>query len=86
VAASLLTAIQMEELIATSAGNYEDMAVRMGENPQFHAGIKQKLARNRLVSPLFDTRRFTRHLETGYSKILERFHAGLAPEHIHVPI
>lgn len=40
---------------------------------------------NRLDSPLFDTRRFTRHLESAYAKILERFHAGLPPEHIHVP-
>ncbi len=85
VAASLLKAVQLPELIATSPGNYEDMAVHMAENPQFHAGIREKLARNRLDSPLFDTRRFTRHLETAYSKLLERFHAGLPPEHIHVP-
>jgi predicted O-linked N-acetylglucosamine transferase (SPINDLY family) len=85
VAASLLKAIQLPELIATSAGNYEDLAVQMAENPQFHAGIKEKLAHNRLDSPLFDTRRFAKHLETGYSMILERFQAGLPPEHIRVP-
>ena len=84
VAASLLKAIQLPELIATSTANSEDMAVHMAENPQFHAGIKARLAQNRAGSPLFDTRRFTRHLETGYSRILERFHAGLPPEHIYV--
>jgi predicted O-linked N-acetylglucosamine transferase (SPINDLY family) len=85
VAASLLKAIGLPELIATSAGDYEDMAVRLAEDPQFHAAIKEKLAHNRLHQPLFDTRRFTRNLETGYAKILERFHAGLPPAHIHVP-
>ena len=84
VAASLLKAVQLPELIATSAANYEDMAVHMAENPQFHAGIKARLAQNRAGAPLFDTRRFTRHLETGYSRILERFQAGLPPEHIYV--
>lgn len=85
VAASLLKAIQLPELIATSARNYEDMAVQLAENPQLHAGLKEKLAHNRLDAPLFDTRLFTRHLEAGYSKILERHHAGLAPDHIRVP-
>jgi predicted O-linked N-acetylglucosamine transferase (SPINDLY family) len=85
VVASLLKAVRLPELIATSAGNYEDMAVHMAENPQFHAGLKEKLAHNRLDSPLFDTRRFTRHLEAGYSMILERSRAGLPPGHIHVP-
>jgi predicted O-linked N-acetylglucosamine transferase (SPINDLY family) len=66
VAASLLKAVQLPELIATSAGNYEDMAVRLAETPQLHASIKAKLAHNRANSPLFDTRRFTRHLETGW--------------------
>jgi predicted O-linked N-acetylglucosamine transferase (SPINDLY family) len=84
VAASLLKAIGLPELIATSARDYEDTAVRMAEDPRFHAAIKEKLAHNRLRQPLFDTPRFTRNLETAYSKILERFHAGLPPEHIHV--
>jgi predicted O-linked N-acetylglucosamine transferase (SPINDLY family) len=84
VAASLLKAVQLPELIATSARDYEDMAVHMAENPQLLAGIKARLAQNRLNSPLFATHRFTRHLETGYAMILERYHAGLPPEHIYV--
>jgi protein O-GlcNAc transferase len=85
VAASLLKAVRLPELIATSAGSYEDMAVQMAADPQFLAAIKEKLARNRLDSPLFDTPRFVKHLETGYAGMLERLHAGLPPEHIHVP-
>jgi protein O-GlcNAc transferase len=82
VAASLLNAIQLPELIATSAGGYEDMAVKMAEDSRYLAAIKEKLARNRLDSPLFDVPRFVRHLETGYARMLERYYAGSAPEHI----
>jgi predicted O-linked N-acetylglucosamine transferase (SPINDLY family) len=85
VAASLLKAIRLPELIATSAASYEDMAVHMAENPQVLAALKEKLARNRLDSPLFDTPLFVKHLEAGYAKMLDRLHAGLPPEHIHVP-
>ena len=85
VAASLLNSVQLPELIATSAANYEDLAVYIAENPQFLAGIKEKLARNRVDSPLFDTRRFVRYLEAGYASIVDRLYSGLPPEHIHVP-
>lgn len=84
VAASLLKAVQLPELIATSARNYEDMAVHLAQSPQGLAGMKEKLARHRANLPLFDTRRFTGHLETGYLRILQRFQAGLPPEHIDV--
>jgi predicted O-linked N-acetylglucosamine transferase (SPINDLY family) len=85
VAASLLKAVQLEDLIATSAGSYEDMAVQIAESPQRLAVIKEKLARSRIDSPLFDTPRFVKHLEVGYAGMLERLYAGLPPEHIRVP-
>ena len=85
VAASLLKSIQLPELIATSTANYEDLAVHIAGNPRFLADIKEKLARNRMESPLFDTRRFVRYLEAGYASIIDRLDRGLPPEHIHVP-
>jgi protein O-GlcNAc transferase len=84
VAASLLTAVQLPELIATSAASYEDMAVQMAEDPQLLAATKEKLARHRLDSPLFDTPGFVKHLEAGYASMLERYQAGLPPDHIYV--
>jgi protein O-GlcNAc transferase len=85
VAASLLNAVLLPELIANSVGSYEAMAVHMAENPQHLTAMKEKLARNRLGSHLFDTPSFVKHLENGYGKMLERLYAGLPPEHIHVP-
>jgi predicted O-linked N-acetylglucosamine transferase (SPINDLY family) len=84
VAASLLKAVLLPELIATSAANYEELAVHLAENPPVLAEIKKKLVQSRASSSLFDTRRFTRHLENGYSSMLGRLEAGLRPEHIYV--
>ena len=84
VAASLLKAIELPELITSTAEQYEDMAVQLAENPQLLRDIKQKLAQNRLKTALFDTRLFTKHLEAAYEGIQERYHAGLSPDHIFV--
>jgi protein O-GlcNAc transferase len=83
--ASLLSAIGLQELITCTQREYEALAIALASDPQRLAAIKHKLAANRSTTPLFDTHRFAKHLETGYSKILERYHAGLPPDHIHVP-
>jgi predicted O-linked N-acetylglucosamine transferase (SPINDLY family) len=43
-------------------------------------GLRDKLARNRLTQPLFDTARFTRNLESAYITMLERHRRGEPPE------
>jgi len=82
VAASLLNAVHLPELITTTPDAYEQMAVDLAMHPERLAVIKQKLAINRLTSPLFDTTRFTKHIEAAYTTMYERHQAGLAPDHI----
>jgi protein O-GlcNAc transferase len=84
VAASLLNAIELPELIATTIEQYEDMAVQLAEYPELLQTIKRKLDTNRLKTSLFDTRAFTRHLEVAYTAVLERHRADLAPQTIYV--
>jgi protein O-GlcNAc transferase len=84
VAASVLRAIELPELVTTSVQQYEDLAVELATNPSLLAAIKQRLANNRLTTPLFDSRSFVRHLESAYTMIFERYRAGLSPDHIHV--
>jgi predicted O-linked N-acetylglucosamine transferase (SPINDLY family) len=84
VAASLLQAIELPELVTTSANAYEELAVSLATNPALLAGIRQKLAANRLTTRLFDTPRFTRHLEDAYTQIYRRHLENLPPDHIHV--
>jgi predicted O-linked N-acetylglucosamine transferase (SPINDLY family) len=84
VAASLLTAIDLPELITNSQEDYESLAIELATNPAKLKEIKTKLESNRLTTPLFDTPRFTKHLEDAYTKIYERYHADLPPEHIYI--
>ena len=85
VAASLLNAIGLPELITTTPEAYEEMAIDLATHPEKIAIIKTKLAENRLTTPLFDTGRFTRHIEAAYTAMYERHQADLAPDHIVVP-
>jgi predicted O-linked N-acetylglucosamine transferase (SPINDLY family) len=82
VAASLLNAIGLPELITSTQKEYEALAIELALNPKKLADIKLKLENNRLTTPLFDTPMFTKNLEAAYIKMVERYQAGLEPEHI----
>jgi len=82
VAASLLHAIDLSELIVETPEAYERMAIDLATHPDKLATIKAKLAANRSTTPLFDTRRFTRHIEAAYVAMHERHRVGLAPADI----
>ena len=84
VAASLLTASGLPELIVPMPEAYEELAIELANNPAKLAAIKAKLANNRLTTPLFDTKLFTRHLETAYKAMSQRYQAELIPDHIYV--
>ena len=79
VAASLLQAVEMPELIMRSLEEYEEWAVRLATRPAELAALREKLAYNRLRTPLFDTARFARHLERAYEMLWERHVQGLPP-------
>jgi protein O-GlcNAc transferase len=85
VAASLLHAIRLPELITTTLEDYERLAVELATHPEKLAVIKRKLADNRLITPLFDTKAFAKHIEGAYTAMYERHQAGLAPDHIAIP-
>ena len=85
VAAGLLNAIGLAELITSTPQAYESLAIELASNSGKLAHIKRKLVDNRLTSPLFDTRLFTRHIEAAYTAMYERHKAGLSPAHLYVP-
>jgi len=82
VAASLLNAIGLPELITFTQKEYEALAIELATNPKILVDIKLKLARNRLNTPLFDTPLFTKNLEAAYIKMMEQYQADLQPDHI----
>jgi predicted O-linked N-acetylglucosamine transferase (SPINDLY family) len=84
VAASLLTALGMPELIATTQEQYESMAVEIANAVDRLREIREKLNNNRLTAPLFDCGLFTRTIEDAYAQMYERYQADLRPDHIYV--
>ena len=80
VAASLLRAIGLPELVTTSLADYETLALKLAREPPFLAAIKAQLARNRETYPLFDTARFTRHIEAAYTTMWQRYQRGDPPK------
>ena len=85
VAGSLLSALDLGELISHDLQHYEALALRLATTPPLLAGIRAKLERNRLSSPLFDTDRFRRHLEAAYASMWERHTLGQPPASFTVP-
>ena len=86
VAASLLTAIDLPELITTTQEHYEALAIKLASNPEKLTAIKTKLAQNRLTTPLFDIQAFTNHMEAAYIQMYERNRTNLPPEDFYVDI
>jgi len=84
VAASLLNAIDLPELITTSQAQYEAAAIELATNPTKLMNIKNKLQRNRLTKPLFDTKSFTNHIEIAYTQMYERFQNNFPLNHIYI--
>jgi predicted O-linked N-acetylglucosamine transferase (SPINDLY family) len=79
VAASLLNAIGLTELVTHNFQDYEALALRLAQDASSLAGIKAKLARNRDTYPLFNSKRFTHHLEAAYTKMWGIWQRGETP-------
>lgn len=84
VAASLLRAIDLPELITTTHDEYTHLAIELANTPDKLASIRDKLARNKSCTALFDTRLFCANIETAYQIMWDRHVAALPPAHIYV--
>jgi predicted O-linked N-acetylglucosamine transferase (SPINDLY family) len=70
----------LPELITYSLEEYEARALTLARDPAQLAALRQKLAINRTTYPLFDTERFTRHIEAAYTTMWERSRRGEPPQ------
>jgi len=84
VAASLLNAVNLPELITTTQEQYESLAIQLATHPEKLKIIKDKLVNNLPTAPLYDTPLFTQQLESAYSIMYERYQKGLDPDYIYV--
>ncbi|MFL2508091.1 MAG: tetratricopeptide repeat protein [Candidatus Pseudothioglobus sp.] len=83
-ASSVLTSLNMQELITTSEAEYESLAIELASNPTKLKFIKDRLMENLSSAPLYNTPLFTKNLETAYKKMFIRSQKGLQPDHIYV--
>jgi predicted O-linked N-acetylglucosamine transferase (SPINDLY family) len=79
VAASIVSAAGVPELIAPSLDGYEAMARELARNPERVVRMKARLVGHRFSAPLFDTARFTRHLEAAFTTMWQRYQGGAPP-------
>ena len=85
VAASLLQAVGLGEMITDNLADYEALALALARDPPRLAALKQKLAATRTIAPLFDTARFTRAMETVFTTMRDIHRRGEEPQAFTVP-
>ena len=79
VAASVLCAIGLSELVTTNLQEYEALALKLSNDPTLMQSTRRKLAENRLKYPLFDSDRFRHHMETAYVTMWDIWRRGEEP-------
>ncbi|MBX7199468.1 MAG: tetratricopeptide repeat protein [Rhodospirillaceae bacterium] len=84
VAASLVTAAGLPDLVTSDLAAYESRALELASTPEKLHALRDRLAQNRLTCALFDTEKFCRHLEAAYRAMWDRQRAGQPPAHIDV--
>ncbi len=85
VAASLLKAVGLPELVTHSLADYESLALGLALDANRLREIRQKLQANRLTTALFDSRRFTHHLESAFETMWRMHRRGEGPRSFTVP-
>jgi len=84
VCASLLSAMELPELITSSLAEYESAATNLASRPEVLSGIRERLKRNLRRTSLFDSKSFASNIEKAYLKVVEYHRSGVAPKHIWV--
>ena len=84
VAASLVTAVGLPELVVENRKSYEDKAIELAIASEKISELKLKLKNNLEASPLFDTQKYTRNIERAYQLMFERYQNDSGSDHIYL--
>jgi predicted O-linked N-acetylglucosamine transferase (SPINDLY family) len=80
VAASLLLAAELPELVTDNAGDFEVLAVRLAKDPVELKALRDRLKANKASCALFDTDRFRKNIEAAYRTMWDRWLTGEKPQ------
>ena len=84
VGASMLNAVELNELITLTEKEYETLAIKLATNPERLKQIKKKLEKNKLIKPLFNIKLYTQHIESAYKKIYNRYNSNISNKNIEI--
>ena len=84
VAGSILSAIDLKELITHTEDEYEKLIYQYATNPKKLKKIKKKLEKNKVTKPLFNTKLFTKNIETAYKIIYKNYYSNLPIKNIEI--
>jgi protein O-GlcNAc transferase len=79
VGASLLKAVGLPELIATSLHAYEALALKLATDRPLLESIRRRLLEDKQTCSFFDLERTCRHIETAYTTMWESHLSGEPP-------
>ena len=84
LAASLLNALEMPELVTCSLDDYEKTIIYYATHQQERLAMRGKLKAKRYTAPLFNMQLTVKHIESAYQQIWQRYCNGLPPANIRV--
>jgi predicted O-linked N-acetylglucosamine transferase (SPINDLY family) len=84
VAASLLRAVDLPELVTTDSQAFVARAIELATDHVQLKSLRERLAMNRMQAPLFDIERLARAIERAYQQIHARRQAGQPPAAVHI--
>ena len=82
VAASLLSAISLDELIVTNIEDYKKLAIKIYNEKNYLDEIKKKIAINKKESNLFKIEIYTKNIERAYKKVYQNYLEGIKPQNL----
>ena len=84
--ATILTAAGLPDLVLDSLANYEERAIYLAHQSRELAALRARIEQTVPASPLFDTPRYTRHLERAFELMWENYLSGRTPESFDIPL
>merc|ERR1739848_905961 len=82
VASSQLHTLGLGELVAKTREDYENIAVRLGNDGEFRRAIRAKVWKQRMESPLFCVKTYASDLEKVFEAMWDKYQAGEKSDHI----
>jgi predicted O-linked N-acetylglucosamine transferase (SPINDLY family) len=85
VAASVLNALGLSELVTQTIEDYENLILQLAKTPTLLEKYRSRLIANRMTHPLFDIDRFRCNIEVAYFQMWEIWQRGEQPRSFAVP-